>query len=351
MTNKKLAIHHKPGSFSEKWIEYCECNNISYKIVNCYHTDILKHLQDCDGLMWHWYHSDYKAIRFARQLIYSIEHSGKKVFPDSKTCWHFDDKVGQKYLLESIGAPLVNTHVFYDKNEALAWADSASYPKVFKLRGGAGSLNVKLVKTKSEASKLIHKAFGKGFNLFARQEKIIDRWQKFKRNKNCDTFLALLRGLALFVYPGLSVDSRYSVKEKGYVYFQDFIPANSHDIRVIVIGTRAFAIKRMVREGGFKASGSGMIIHDNSQIPIECIKLAFVMNGQLKSQCTAFDFVFDNGIIKLLEISYGFSAQGYFDCPGYWDEKLVWHNGKFTSEFFMIEDFIKSTTQDLAGQG
>jgi glutathione synthase/RimK-type ligase-like ATP-grasp enzyme len=50
--------------------------------------------------------------------------------------------------------------------------------------------------------------------------------------------------------------------EKNYVYFQDFIPQNDFDIRIIVIGKRAFAIKRMVRKGDFRASGSGNIKYD-----------------------------------------------------------------------------------------
>ena len=136
-----IAIHHRLGSFSDKWIEYCDQYNIQYKLVNCYSSNIVEHLKDCTGLMWHWSHYDYKASNFARQLTYSIELSGKKVFPDSRTCWHFDDKVGQKYLLEAIGAPLVKSYVYYGKNEATAWARNTIYPKIFKQRGGAGSLN------------------------------------------------------------------------------------------------------------------------------------------------------------------------------------------------------------------
>ena len=95
-----------------------------------------------------------------------MQASGKKVFPDFNTMWHFDDKVGQKYLLEIIGAPLVPTWVFYDKHEALSWVDKTDFPKVFKLRGGAGSANVQLAHTKREAVKLIRKAFGRGFSQY-----------------------------------------------------------------------------------------------------------------------------------------------------------------------------------------
>ena len=160
----RIAISHQPGSFSDRWIEYCKTSNIDFKIVNCYKNDIIEQVSDCDAFMWHFHHTDPKDSLFAKQLIYSLSNSGKIVFPDFNTVWHFDDKVGQKYLLESINAPLVPTYVFYDKADALKWINITDFPKVFKLRGGSGSSNVRLVRTKYEAKKYINKAFRTGFS-------------------------------------------------------------------------------------------------------------------------------------------------------------------------------------------
>src|SRR5690606_25942573 len=144
----KIAIHHRPGSFSDRWIEYCKQQGIEYKIVNCYDSNIIEQLKDCDALMWHHHHGNVKDVIAADKILFALEHAGVKVFPDFKTSWHFDDKVAQKYLLEAIGAPMVPSYVFYDKKEAIEWANKTTYPKVFKLKGGAGSANVKLVRTK-----------------------------------------------------------------------------------------------------------------------------------------------------------------------------------------------------------
>lgn len=164
----QIAIHHSPGSFSDRWILYCEKSGIDFKIVNCYSNDIISQLKDCDILMWHFHHSDYKDVLFAKQLLYAVVQLGMKTFPDFSTCWHFDDKVGQKYLFESIGAPLATSYVFYTKKEAFNWIENTTFPKVFKLRGGAGSENVKLVNSTGQAKKLAKKAFGKGFAQFDR---------------------------------------------------------------------------------------------------------------------------------------------------------------------------------------
>lgn len=155
----KIGIHNNPGSASDKWIKYCKQNEISYKLVNCYSSDIIDQLSDCYVLMWHHHHTSFKEKLFAEKLLFSIEHAGKKVFPDFNTSWHFDDKIGQKYLLETINAPLVPAHVFYDKKLARRWAKTTSFPKVFKLRGGAGSSNVRLVNDYHHAKKLITESF------------------------------------------------------------------------------------------------------------------------------------------------------------------------------------------------
>src|SRR5690554_7426909 len=89
----KIAIHHREGSFSERWIEYCKNKHIEFKIVNCYDSNIIEQLKDCDALMWHHSHGNYKDLIFAKELLFALEHTGIKTFPNFNTGWHFDDKV------------------------------------------------------------------------------------------------------------------------------------------------------------------------------------------------------------------------------------------------------------------
>ena len=129
----KIAIHHRKGSFSERWIAYCQQHGIEYKLVNVCRPDIIEQVKGYDAFMWHHHHADYRDALFAKQLIYSLETAGIRCFPNAHTTWHFDDKVGQKYLLESVGAPLVPSYVFYTKKDALEWVRHTDFPKVFKL--------------------------------------------------------------------------------------------------------------------------------------------------------------------------------------------------------------------------
>lgn len=333
----KIGIHHTKGTFSDRWIAYCEEKTIEYKLINCYSSDIICQLSDCEAIMWHFNHKGPKESKFAKQLLYSIQESGKAVFPNFNTMWHFDDKVGQKYLLEALRAPLAPTYVFYSKKEAIEWANRTNYPKVFKLRNGAGSDNVRLVKSKSNAIKLIKKAFGKGFKQYKAWGSLKERIRKYKLGKT--NLWDVVKGIFRLVY---TTDySRVAGREKGYVYFQDYIESNDHDIRVVVIGDKAFAIKRMVREGDFRASGSGNILYNRDLFDEKTIRLSFTLAESLKSQCVAFDYVHKNDNPQVVEISYGFSPEGYDACQGYWDKDLNWHDGKFDPYGWMIEDLIK----------
>lgn len=347
----KIAIHHiednSIGSFSYRWIEYCITNEIKFKIVNCYDSDIIFQLNDFDGLMWHWDQNDYKAVLFARQLTFALEKTQIKVFPDINTALHFDDKVGQKYLLEAINAPLVNSHVFYSKEDALKWINVIEFPKVFKLRGGAGSVNVSLVNSKAKAKSLARNAFGKGFSPVNKLARFKDRLWHFKLNPTVFNFRGIISGLIRFFIP-LELE-KFSNREKGYIYFQDFIPKNNFDTRVIVVGDRCFGVRRYCRDGDFRASGSGLLGYDVNFFDKEIIKQSFSLANKLQTQSLALDFIWDNEKPKIVEISYCYTmGDAYDNCPGYWDRDLKWHDKEVDPQRFIIEDFIKTLSCETA---
>lgn len=296
-------------------------------------------------LLWHWDQEDHRAVLFAKELVHALENSGIVVFPSINTSWHFDDKIGQKYLLEALKLPLVSSYVFYDRQKALKWAEHTTYPKVFKLRGGAGAINVKLVKTKGAAKRLVRKSFGRGFGKSGRTALFYNRIWHFRKDKDFKSFLGIFKGIArLFLKSRLE---KVSGKEKGYVYFQDFVPNNKSDIRVIVIGEKAFAIERLVRKGDFRASGSGIINYlDNTSLNSDVLEVAFDAAQKIDSQCVAFDFVVDKmGKPLIVEISYAFSIEAYDSCPGYWNHNLEWIHGSFVPQEFMVQEAIKVLSQ------
>lgn len=334
----KIAIYRPNQGFAPEWVKYCDEHGIDYKLVNPYDSDIIQQLDNCDAFMWHHNHGDYRDILFAKQLLAAIEDSGKTVYPNHRTGWHFDDKVGEKYLFESLNLPCVPSYVFYDKRSALEWINSTTFPKVFKLRGGAGSMNVMLAQNRCQAINLVNKAFGHGFKAFRPKDYFKDRYNKWRHGK--DSFSGVMKAFArFFIKPK---DSQLLPIQKGYAYFQDFLLGNKHDTRVVVIGGKyALAEKRYVREGDFRASGSGEFDYEN--IDLNIVKTAFNASKKLKAQSVAFDFIYDNDHNpKIVEISYGFGIKGLIHAPGYWTDDLKWHDHQVNICGLIIESVVDS---------
>jgi glutathione synthase/RimK-type ligase-like ATP-grasp enzyme len=335
-----LAIHNSGSGFHPRWITHCEHEGIPYRLVNCYASDIIQQLDGCTALMWHYGQSHPKDILISRQILFALQHAGIKVFPDFRTAWHFDDKVAQKYLFEALDIPGVPAHVFVDQEEALAWVERAEFPKVFKLRRGAGSAGVRLVSSPAQARRIVRRAFGRGFPIYDPWDNLKERIYKLRLGQLPPK--EILKGLIRFAYPPRY--SRILGRERGYVYFQDYVPGNDSDIRIIVIGRRAFAIRRLVRPGDFRASGSGRITYQRNDFDERCVHLAFDTAEKLGGECVALDFVFDEAKQPwILEVSFGFTPEGYDRCTGYWDRSVNWTAGPFNPQGWMVDAVCRET--------
>ena len=333
-----IAIHNRPGSFSDRWIQYCKEHDLNFKIVNCFDSDIIDQLSDVKFLLWHWSHTHPQSLMFARSIIAAAEAMGIKVFPNTATCWHYDDKIAQKYLLESIGAPLVPSYVFYDRHEALEWIERTSFPKVFKLRNGAGSSNVRLVKDAKDARRLCHLAFTKGFTPV--RSYFSDVKTKFRKTANVAILLEKIKRMPSVLW-NIHQQRSLMPTEKGYIYFQDFLPDNNFDTRITVIGDRAFSYLRGVRPKDFRASGSGRNDYNPKKVNNNCISIAFDISKKIGSQSLAFDFVFDNSReTKFVEISYCYVSSYIYNCPGHWDKELNWHECHMWPEDAILIDVL-----------
>jgi len=225
----------------------------------------------------------------------------------------------------------------HSANDAINWINTTSLPKVFKLRGGSGSDSVRLVKTRRKAHRIIRKAFGRGFRQYHPLSNLKERYRQYRMGKV--GFLEVLKGISrLFFSPPYA---RILKRDRGYIYFQDFIPENTHDIRVTYVYNRCFALRRKVRAGDFRASGSGLIDYDMSMIPTEALGIAFRVAKRLKLQCAAFDFILLDNKPLLVEVSYGFGYDADQFNHGYWDETLKYTPGTFNPYGWMVEGVLK----------
>jgi glutathione synthase/RimK-type ligase-like ATP-grasp enzyme len=292
--------------------------------------------------MWHWEYLPHER-QVASGILHAIEaHLGLAVFPDHRTCWHYDDKIAQYYIFQALEVPMPPTWIFWDAELARTWACSASYPKVFKLKTGSSSSNVHLVRTERDAQRLIDLMFGpgtypRGFRMVSAELDLLA--QKPRGLKSAVRHLVqVVSGDNRRLYDR----NRWWQPEKNYVYFQEFLPDNRGDTRITVIGQRAFGLRRSNRADDFRASGSKIIDYDPSLIDLECIRLAYRMSAALGAQSMAYDFLVDrNGRQVVTEMSYIYSDKAIERCEGYWNPDLVWVPGHTWPQAAHVEDFVE----------
>lgn len=328
-----------PGSdaSSPRWARLLIEAGLRVKWVDVRRSDILDQLRDCRGFMWRWAHFSGMG-RVARRLLPVIERELKiPVYPDQNTCWHYDDKIAQCYLLRALDVPMPRTWVWYDREQARAWAQEIKYPLVLKLASGAGSMNVKLIRSVPDAHLWIERLFAhQVHNLEEEPFRLLGFGRSFRHAAS-----TIVRRR-----PTLLWDTGYE-PQSGYVLFQEFLPNNGWDTRVTVIGNRAFAFRRFNRPGDFRASGSGLIDHNPDSIDQRFVRLAFTVTKRLRSQSCAIDGLYRGSERVVGEVSYTYVSSAVHDCPGHWilsgdaeTGKLDWVAGHMWPEEAQAADFV-----------
>lgn len=328
-------------SYSEKWTESLCAYGVEVRILNLLALNALEQARQCDGVMWRWAHNP-QDKQVAPRVLYTIEkYLGIPVYPNHDTAWHYDEKVAQYYLLQTLGVPMPRTWIFWDRESALEWARNTDYPKIFKLSCGAGSANVVKVASQHQAAQLIDQMFGRGVFPYTMNEyrpAILPRNLRQFRGMLARIKQGLKFGLKDLYPPLPSFSWR---PEKGYVYFQEFLPNNDFDVRITVVGERAFGFRRLNRPEDFRASGSGRIEYNPAVIEPRCIEIAFHISERGGFQSMAYDFLFRQGQPVICEISYAYADWAVQKCHGHWKPDLTWVEGNMWPEEAQVEDFIK----------
>lgn len=334
-----LGIHNG-SALNEKCINYCVENKIPHIVLDCYAPDILNVVKENNitHLFWHFHHILHADILMARNVLFALEKMGVKVYPNFNTCWYFDDKISEKYILEAINAPIVTSWPFYTKETAMTFLKTvAKYPLVAKLRRGAGSYNVILLKNKSQAARYVRRMFSTGIS--PAPKFYADVKTKFIVARRNGTIVERLKKIPRFFRVMTSAKKSFP-KELGYVYFQEFISGASCDYRIVVVGDKAWGSLRKVRKNDFRASGAGQSYENPNLIPTKLVDIAFHLTDKLNAQSMSYDFVLDtSGNPHIVEISYCFGFDGG-DGSFYWDRKLNVHFETFTLEELLLKELL-----------
>ncbi|HYK04628.1 MAG TPA: hypothetical protein VE974_22945 [Thermoanaerobaculia bacterium] len=312
----RIGLAHDPErSFSDRWLELLTCAGHEARVVDAFAPDFVEQLGGCDGFLW-WFPPTAFPRDCGKRLMTALSHAGKlEVFPDWRVVWHFDDKIAQSYFLRAADIPVPRTWVFWRKSDALAFCRDAEYPLVMKLASGYRSNNVALLRDRNEAKYWIGRMFGDGLTALRRH-----------------TYRDLRR---FFGGPP---------PEKNYFLVQELVAGNAFDTRITVIGDRVFAFRRFNRPDDFRASGSGNVDVDPSQIAPDALRLAVRTARALGAHSLCIDILRREGEPVVSEFSFFYEGWGVRNCPGHWlarGDELEWVEGQTAPEDAILEDFLE----------
>jgi len=321
--NDKIFNHSE--LWTHEWERHCRDAGLEYSRIDGYSYNVMQTLRQFDIFLWHPGNYVLADMMEARNILHAAKHLGLIVFPDVPTAWHFDDKIAQSYILQAADAAIPDCWVFYLEAECVEWLKhEATYPLVAKLKSGSGSNNVTLLSKPSDAIRYARKAFSNGRNpapsiFFKAKSKAMSArsWATvIDRAKRIPEFLRTLSC------------ARGFPNERGYSYFQEFIPNDGYDLKIVVIGDKLSYLARRVRKNEFRASGGGDIFYDRSLVTSETRDEAYRICDLLGSQCMGFDMVVDSrdGRAYIVEMCFGFSRQSVLDAQGYWDRSGNWYD-------------------------
>lgn len=306
-----------------------------HQVIRCHVHDLsnVENLDEYNLVFFNFFHDLEFNRRFAKKIVYGVDQKccGINIWPDLKSCLFYDDKLAQVYQFLSLknhckGVRLAGTKVFYTYRDFKSWMSTAELPAVVKLSTGAGSHNVKLLSSRFQAMLygIINFTIGRsrkgGFSI------LMDRL----KNRDLIGISRSIMSLMVPSYKGLRG------RERGYVIVQEYLPGNDGDIRIVVIGQKAIAIKRRNRPHDFRASGSGLVSYDVLDLPTDLIKASFDLSKLFSMKVVAFDFLRDERGFVLIESSYTISYDAYDKCKGYWDSDGNWKEGKVNVRDFIV---------------
>jgi len=335
-----LNSNNRLCSYSEKFRDIIIKNHINYSLIDANSDSLFDEIKECTHLLFRHSQGDtdkliYESIYNIAQNIYHI-----KCWPNFETYWPYEDKIKEYYLLKSHGYPIIETRIFWNYNQADAFIKKTKFPIVAKLSKGASSSNVVIINSSSDGKKIMKQIFNQGVKTSGlNNSSNLSSLKKLGFTKYCKTVLkSFLLSFGLIKdkadYPEWQI-------QKDAILFQKYLPNNSYDTRVTVIGGRALAYRRFVRKNDFRASGSGNFDTDSATIDIRCIEIALAISKKLNFTTMAYDFIFDEDNKPYInEISYCFVDWMVQSCPGYWDENLKWHNIQNWPQYYQLADFL-----------
>lgn len=326
--------------WSKSWIKFSLTNKLFYDVINPYGNNVVSELLSYDIILWHFSNYSFKDMLISKNILFTMEKLGKKVFPSIDDAWHFDDKLAETYLLQAIKAPMPNSFYYYSLEDLKKGLVDLNFPIITKLRNGSGSHNVKLLANKNELLEYGKKMFSTGIS--SAPSLLYKASGNIKSAKSLKIFFNRAKRIPEFLN-SLANAKKFNF-ERDYVYLQEYIKNDGYDLKIIVVGDKLSFIGRKIRKGEFRASGSGDLFYERENVSMDVIESAFETSDKLGFKCMGYDYVVDSKTKKgyIIEISYGFSHDAVLKANGYFDRKGNWFHEPLNVPWEIMQNLLSS---------
>ncbi|WP_243373455.1 hypothetical protein [Geotalea sp. SG265] len=190
------------------YIRACRELKVSYRVLDLTRPDWLETVTQsaCDAfLVVPSVNFSFWKQMYDERIRVLVEVLGKRVFPSYEAMWMWESKRRMHYWLKANGIPHPETWIFYDRKEALGFADTAPLPLVFKSDMGSGASGVIIFRDRGRLRRHINICFRKGFTNYRRGP---------------------------------------TDRETGTIFLQEYLP-DAREWRVVRIGASYFAFEKM----------------------------------------------------------------------------------------------------------
>ncbi len=289
------------GSTGQSW-QSLDVNKVS-SLLNCDSEIItindLMHIDFDKTDVVFYTSSDEENIRlYLRDIMYFINKKCR-IIPSYDMLMSHENKGFQELYRTELGFGNLKGNYFFDIDDS-----NLPLPKILKTVSGAGSSGVFLIKDEKDLLNIKKKYF----NISNKRKAIkLQRRIKLKANEF----------------------SIYNYRHKGFNRFveQDFIPDLINDFKILVFGDRYYSLKRNIKKGDFRASGSGLFEHVKP--PTETLDYAKSVFDEINSPYASLDIAQSPDGCHLIEFQgTNFSPGTLLKAPS----RYVCINGEWVKE-------------------
>lgn len=296
--SKQLSPIYRGGMNIPKMLKLFTENGFNAKAIKIAKLDLNEVLQNRSVILYTSSEDNnglYKS--YIEDIIYNLKENGITVIPKFAYLKAHNNKVAMELLRSRSGYQPIQTiqsKVFGTLEELEENAHKLKYPVVIKAAAGAMSRGV----SKAESS-----------------DQIISAAQSISKSKSSwhdlKEFLRLIKYREKYV--------KESFYRKKFIV-QNLIPNLSNDWKVLVYGNRCYALYRGVREGDFRASGSGKF-EFRKELPEGMLDYALTIKNHFNVPNISLDIGYDGKGFHLIEFQFLYFGTTTIEKSGHYFEK------------------------------